>query len=263
MYKVSVCIEMIYTEYPFLERIRKAAQQGFEAIEFWNWDNKDIYSIREAINKTGIKIAAFQSNLGGILIHPAHRDNFVAGIQKSIEKAQEMGVSTLLLTTDELKGDRSVRFQFPELSPDEKYQSVLEGLKVLAPIAERAHITLALEPLNTYVDHPGYFLNHSEMGFNLIREVGSPQIRLLFDIYHMQVMEGNLINTLTYNLEAIGHVHVADVPGRHQPGTGEINYKNVFIALQQSGYEGYIGLEFAPTIPSEQAAYETLLAIRS
>jgi hydroxypyruvate isomerase len=263
MNKVSVCIEMIYTEYPFLERIRRAAQQGFDAIEFWNWDNKDMFPIREEIIKTGIKIAAFQANMGGTLIHPAQRDNFVAGIQKSIEKAQEMGVSTLLLTTDELKEDRSVRFQFPELSPDEKYLSVLDGLKVLAPLAERAHVTLALEPLNTYVDHPGYFLNHSEMGSNLIREVGSPNICLLFDIYHMQVMEGNLISSLTRNLDTIGYVHVADVPGRHQPGTGEINYKNVFRALERAGYEGYIGLEFAPTIPSEQAAYDTLSTIRS
>lgn len=101
------------------------------------------------------------------------------------------------------------------------------------------------------------------MGFNLIREVGSQNICLLFDIYHMQVMEGNLISSLTHNLDTIGYVHVADVPGRNQPGTGEINYKNVFRALERAGYEGYIGLEFAPTIPSEQAAYDTLSDIRN
>ena len=84
--------------------------------------------------------------------------------------------------------------------------------------------------------------------------MGSPRIRLLFDIYHMQVMEGNLISTLTSNLDAIGHVHVADVPGRHEPGTGEINYARIFKALQEAGYQGYVGLEYAPTVPSEQAA---------
>jgi hydroxypyruvate isomerase len=219
-------------------------------------------AIKAAAAECGIKIASFQSNLGGTLIHPDHRANFVAGIEKSLDKAREMGATALFLLTDELGEDRSVRFQFPELSPEEKYRSVVDGLKALAPLAEKAGVTLVLEPLNTHVDHAGYFLNHSEAGFKLIRELGSPRIRLLYDIYHMQVMEGNLISTLTSNLDTIAHVHVADVPGRHQPGTGEINYSNVFKALRDAGFQGYVGLEYAPTVPSEQAAAETLAMIR-
>jgi len=253
---------MIYTEYPFLDRIRKAADQGFDAVEFWNWDNKDLPAIKAAVAECGIGIAAFQSNLGGTLIHPDHREKFIAGIQKSLEQAREMGSPALFLLTDELGEDRSVRFQFPELTPEEKYSSVLAGLKALAPLAEKAGVTLVLEPLNTHVDHAGYYLNHAEAGFQLIRAVGSPRIRLLYDIYHMQVMEGNLISTLTGNLDVIGHVHVADVPGRHQPGTGEINYPRVFKALQDAGFEGFVGLEYSPTIPSEQAAAETLAMLR-
>jgi hydroxypyruvate isomerase len=253
---------MIYTEYPFLERIQKAAQQGFDAIEFWNWDNKDMPTVKETTQRAGIKIATFQSNLGGTLIHPEHRAGFVAGIQKSLEKAREMGVHTLFLLTDELGDDRSVRYQYPQLSTEEKYENVLAGLKTIAPLAEKAGVTLVLEPLNIYVDHPGYYLHGSALGFDLIRAVDSPNIRLLYDIYHMQVMEGNLITSLTHNLDVIGHVHVADVPGRHQPGTGEINYANVFKALKEAGYEKYIGLEFAPTVASEQAAAEALSLMR-
>ena len=155
-----------------------------------------------------------------------------------------------------------MRFQFPELSQKEKYESVLEGLKMLAPLAGEAGVTLVLEPLNIYVDHPGYFLHSSEMGFKLIREINHPNIKLLFDIYHMQVMEGNLIEKLTHNLDLIGHIHVADVPGRHQPGTGEINYKNVLNAVKKAGYQGYVGFEFEPTVPSEKAAKEALALVK-
>lgn len=171
--KASVCIEMIFTEYPFLERIEKAAEVGFDAVEFWNWDSKDLAAIKAAVDQAGLAIASFQSNLGGTLIHPDHRESFVAGVQKSLGKAQEMGVPALFLLTDELGEDRSVRFQFPELSEEAKYQSVLDGLKMLASLAEETGVTLVLEPLNIYVDHPGYFLNHSSVGFDLVRAVDS------------------------------------------------------------------------------------------
>jgi hydroxypyruvate isomerase len=260
--KASVCIEMIFTEHPFLERIQLAAAMGFDAVEFWNWDNKDMDAIKETAASAAIKIATFQSNLGGTLVHPEQRESFSQGILKSLEKAKEMGVEAMFLLTDELGEDRSVRFQYPDLTAEQKYQSVLEGLIGLAPLAEEAGITLVLEPLNIFVDHPGYFLNRSEVGFRLVREVNSPRIRLLYDIYHMQVMEGNLIETVTSNLDLIGHFHVADVPGRHQPGTGEIHYANVLKAIREGGYNGYIGMEFEPTIPSKQAAADALALVK-
>ena len=157
--KSSVCIEMIFTEVPFLERIEKAAEAGFDAIEFWNWDNKDLPAIKAAVEEAGIGIASFQSNLGGTLIHPEQRDGFVASIAQSLEKAREVGSPGLFLLTDELAEDRSVRFQYPELTAEEKYESVLEGLKLIAPLAEKAGVTLVLEPLNSQVDHVGYFLD--------------------------------------------------------------------------------------------------------
>jgi len=252
--KSSVCIEMVFTEYPFVERIGEAAAAGFDAIEFWNWDNKDLPAIKDAVDEHGVGIASFQSNLGGTLIHPAQRESFAAGIGKSLRKAQQMGASSLFLLTDELGDDRAVRFAFPELSDEAKYQSVLDGLRLLAPLAEDAGVTLVLEPLNTTVDHAGYYLHGSALGFDLVRKVGSPRIKLLYDIYHMQVMEGNIIHTLTSNLDVIGHVHAADVPGRHEPGTGELNYANIFRALRESGYDGLVGFEFDPTVSSEEAA---------
>jgi len=261
--KSSVCIEMIFTEVPFLERIDKAAMVGFDAIEFWNWDNKDMPAIKAAVNKLDLEIASFQSNLGGTLINPSQRESFVAGIDRSLTAAKEMNAAGLFLLTDELGEDRSVRFRFPELDQEEKFLSVLEGLQALAPLAEQARIPLMLEPLNTRVDHPGFFLNDSAEAFRLVRAVDSPWIKVLFDIYHVQVMEGNIIETLTGNIDVIGHVHVADVPGRHQPGSGELNYANIFQALHDTGYQGYVGFEFMPTLPSERAAADSLALLKN
>jgi hydroxypyruvate isomerase len=260
--KASICIEMIYTESPFLDRILLAAEQGFDAVEFWNWDNKDMKGIKAAAAAAGIAVAVFQSNRGGTMINPAHRDSFLAGIRESLTMANEMGATRLFLLTDELGEDRGVRFKFPEIPWETQRQSVLGCLKELAPLAEKAGVTLVLEPLNTYVDHAGYFLNHSSMGLELVRAVGSPNIRLLYDVYHMQIMEGNLIPTLTGNLDAIGHVHIADTPGRHEPGTGEINYAVLLRKLREADYQGYVGCEFAPTIPSTDAAAQALALIR-
>ena len=260
--KASVCIEMIYTEYPFLERIKKAGEAGFDAVEFWNWDSKDLPAIKNAVKQAGLRIAAFGGNLGGTLINPAHREKLVSGLQQSLEKGREMKTNGLFLLTDELGEDRQVRFHFPELNEEVKHQSVLDGLKTLAPLAEKAEVTLFLEPLNIHVDHAGFYLHHSAVAFDLVRAVGSPRIKVLFDIYHMQVMEGNVIHTLTSNLDVIGHVHVADVPGRHEPGTGELNYPNIFKALRKAGYKGYVGFEFAPTGKSDKIAAAALQMLK-
>lgn len=260
--KASVCIEMIYTEYPFLDRIKKAADQGFDAIEFWNWDNKDMTAIQKTVVSAGIEVATFQSNRGGTLINPEHRAGFISGIKETMEMANVMGTKKLFILTDELGDDRSVKFQFPELSEDDKYQSVYEGLRAISLLAEEFGIQLVLEPLNNLVDHAGYWLKNSDVGFGLVRKIDSPYIKLLFDIYHQQITEGNIITSLTKNLDAIGHIHVADVPGRHEPGTGELNFLNIIKKLKAAGYEDYVGLEFDPTINSEDAVEEILGIIK-
>lgn len=256
--KASVCIEMIYTEYPFLDRIKIAADQGFDAVEFWNWDNKDMSSIKKSVESAGIEVATFQSNRGGTLINPSHREDFINGIKESLVMAREMNTRKMFILTDELGDDRSVKYQFPNLSEEEKYQSVLEGLKEISLYAEDAGITLVLEPLNTLVDHAGYFLKESNVGFELIREINSSHIKLLFDVYHQQITEGNIIKNLLSNLDAIGHVHVADVPGRHEPGTGELNYENILRELKEAGYQEFVGLEFEPTVESKLAVMRSL-----
>ena len=112
-----------------------------------------------------------------------------------------------------------------------QHQSIVDGLKLAAEILEGAGITFSLEPLNILVNHKGYYLYTSEEGFQIVDQVGSPNVGLLFDIYHQQITEGNLIANITASIDKITHFHVADVPGRHEPGTGEINYRNVLRAF--------------------------------
>jgi hydroxypyruvate isomerase len=115
-----------------------------------------------------------------------------------------------------------------------------------------------LEPLNTKVDHAGYYLQTAKEGFEILDEVASPAVKMLFDIYHHQIMEGNVIQDITKNISKIAHFHVADVPGRHEPGTGEINYANVFRAIAGSGYQGFVGLEFKPSKSAEETLKDVL-----
>jgi hydroxypyruvate isomerase len=139
------------------------------------------------------------------------------------------------------------------LTSEQKAHSLLEGLQRAVALAEASRITLMLEPLNTKVDHPGYTLAHSGQAFEVVRQIGSPRLKVLYDVYHMQIMEGNLISTMEAHLGDIGHIHVADVPGRQEPGTGEINFANIARMLRANGYAHCIGLECFPRERSEDA----------
>ncbi len=185
---------------------------------------------------------------GGALVAPGSKERFLPALKESIAVAKKLGTDRLIATVgNEIAG----------LSRAAQHNNIVEALKAGAPLCEDAGITLVLEPLNVLVNHKGYFLSSSAEGFQIIDEVASPRVRLLFDIYHQQITEGNLIQNITANLAKIGHFHVADVPGRHQPGTGEINYANVFRAIKASGYTGFIGLEMWPTNDHATALKET------
>jgi len=170
-------------------------------------------------------------------VEPANRAKLPETLKKSVEIAHKLDCKRMLVTTgNEIEG----------VPRKKQHQSIVDGLKVAAKIVEAEDITLCLEPLNILVNHKGYYLYTSEEGFEIIDEVGSPNVGLLFDIYHQQITEGNLIDNITASIDKITHFHVADVPGRHEPGTGEINYKNVFKSISDAGYDGYVGLEYWP-----------------
>jgi hydroxypyruvate isomerase len=240
----SVCIEMLFNNLDILERPAAVAAAGMPAIEFWGWGNKPLDELKAAADAAGVKIAGFCCDGGVPLVDAKTTDQWVETAKKSVDEAKRLGVETLIVTTgQEIEG----------VCRCEQHNAVVAGLKGLAPYAEANGITLVLEPLNVLVNHKGYYLATSDEGFQIIDEVGSPAVKLLFDIYHQQITEGNLIDRITANLSKIGHFHVADVPGRHEPGTGEINYRNVFNKIAELGYDKYVGLEFTTTTTPEEA----------
>jgi hydroxypyruvate isomerase len=171
------------------------------------------------------------------IVDPAHRETFLSDIRHAIVVAEKLGINQLVVTSGLSPAGKS---------REEQYASLTEGIKRAADLAAAANCTLLVEPLNSLVDHPGCFLTSCVEGLKLVREVDHPHVRLLFDIYHEQVMRGNIIRTLTEAAPLVALIHVADNPGRNDPGTGEINFTNVYHAIRKTGYTGRVAMEYHP-----------------
>jgi hydroxypyruvate isomerase len=253
MPRLSVCIEMIFRDLPFAERIAAVKSAGLDVVEFWRWRDKDLDAIRAACERHGIAVSAFGMDTGGPMTVGGDIDALMTGVGESIEAAQKLGVKTLICTTGNEQPGKSRR---------EQRDMVVAKLQAAAPLLEDAGVTAVLEPLNVLVDHAGYFLVSTQEGIEIVDEVGSPNVRLLFDIYHQQISEGNVLRNLLANLPKIGHIHAADNPGRHEPGTGELNYDVIFRKLDEAGYEGFVGLEYRPSgDPAESVRQVARIAV--
>jgi hydroxypyruvate isomerase len=250
MIRYAANLTMLFNEVPFLERFERAAAAGFRAVEFLFAHTADQDAMARAIETHGLELVLFDPEAGdfaagdrGYLCDPRQRDRLMKTIEDAIATARRLGCRRLNV----LAGNRV------EGVPDEAMRrTVVENLRQAAPLARAAGITLLIEALNTW-ESPRYFLDHSRLGLDIVQEVGEPNVRFQYDAYHMQRMEGQLIDGLTKNLEWIGHVQIADVPGRHEPGTGEVNYGNVLAALDRAGYTGYVGLEYRPAGSTEDS----------
>ncbi|MFQ5794254.1 MAG: hydroxypyruvate isomerase family protein [Candidatus Bipolaricaulia bacterium] len=241
--KFSICLEMIFPELEFPERIDRVAEQGFDHIEFWGWTEKEIEAIQERLDRTSLGVTNFSAHRRSSPILAEDRLAFLEEVDASLEMANQLGCNSLMLLSDALTESSAAKPA--DLPWEEAYLNLLRALEQAAALAERDGLTLVIESLNLH-DHPGYFLNRSRPAFQLIRTIGNPALKVLYDIYHMQISEGNIITTIRENIEAIGYFHAADVPGRGEPGSGELNYRNIFRAIQEAGYDRTIGFEFAP-----------------
>jgi hydroxypyruvate isomerase len=218
-------------------------RHGFDAFEMFDWRTpSQLQAFTAEKPKYALACVGLVANKGvearGCgLVNPREREGFLKEMNLAIEAARKMDAKHLVvLTGNEIGG----------VPRSDQLANAVAALRAVAPTLEKNRITAVVELLNTYVDHAGYFLFSTRDGAELVDGVGSPNVKLLFDIYHMQIMEGNLIDHIRANIDRIGHFHVADVPGRHEPGTGEINYRNVFKAIYELGdrYQGYVGLEY-------------------
>lgn len=232
----SVCIDAVFEGKSYLAACSAVKDAGIPAIEFWGWWDKDLNALQKAQKENNLKISACCTKFIS-LVDPALRDDYLQGLEESIAAAKQLGTNTLISQVGDFRAG---------VPREEQRQSLVEGLKEAAPILEASGITLVIEPLNELVDHKGYFLIRSDEAFEIIDEVASPNVKVIFDIYHQQISEGHLIKNIVYNIDKIGHFHAAGNPGRHELQRGEINYQEVFAAIQDTNFKGYVGLEYWP-----------------
>jgi hydroxypyruvate isomerase len=255
--KYSICIENFYRGLNFEDKFAAARRDGFEYCEFWTWKNRDWERVKKAIVDSGAKIAAFSGDDEYSLINPDENAHYINFLRRSIERAKEIDCSYLVIHADALNQDGSAKEIEKPLSYETKLLNMYKVLESMAAVAEKEDVTLVLEPLNTRLNQPrahkNYFLEYPQPAFDLSRQVGSDRVKVLFDVYHMQLMAGNVINTLGKNIDQVGYIHLADVPGSHEPGTGELNLNHILKALDSMGYEGFVGFELLPSETDEKA----------
>jgi hydroxypyruvate isomerase len=260
--KLDVCLETVFTSLLVEERIGKIAEAGYAYVEFWMHDStcyapgcdgprhKDATAIRQACAQHGVTVNNLVVNgptgePGGAPVNPADLNRYLERLEEVIAFAKSidchMGITC---TGNALLG----------VSPIQMRADLEHALGRAAAIAAKHDFLLVLEALNTHVDHAGYFLNSSLEGAAIVRDVNSPNLKLLYDVYHMQIMEGNLISNITANLDVIGHFHAAGVPGRHELFDSEINYPAVVQCIEAGGYTGCFGLEYFPLMADYAAS---------
>jgi hydroxypyruvate isomerase len=247
------CIETLYTELPFLARFEAAKRDGFEFVEFWGWTDKDLAAVKESASRAGIIINGFNGDAEFSLIDPEQKKNYLEFLKRSVDAAQKIGALSVTIHSNALGEGGKVTDDYARLSDTVKKCSLFGALPECAAIAEKSGIAMNLEALNVIADHVGNFLIHTADAAEMTRLIGSPKLKILYDIYHMQLNEGNLCGNISAFIDQIGHVHVADAPGRHEPGTGEINYSHIFAHLEQSGYAGCVGYELLPKTTTAEA----------
>lgn len=243
MPKFAANLTMLYNELPFLDRFEAAAEAGFTGVEYlfpYDFDKHEIASRLSRFGLTQVLHNLPAGNWGagerGIAILPERTGEFREGVSRAIDYAGTLGCKQI---------NCLVGIAPKEASPERLHETMVANLDFAARRLKEAGIKLLIEPVNTR-DIPGFFLCHTKQALAVIDEIGSDNIQLQYDIYHMQIMEGDLTRTIEANLPRIAHVQLADNPGRNEPGTGEINYPYLFKKLDSLGYQGWIGCEYKP-----------------
>ena len=254
-FKFSVMLWTVFPDLPFEQRLEKVAEAGYPSVElvkeFEKWSDDDFRRFNAKKRALGITFDATAGVWKGIA-DPAAREAFLSDLNKMLITADKLECPAIIV----LSGDR-----IPGLSHDQQHQSCIETLKRGADVATRRNVTLLLENIDPE-ENPRYYLTSVGEGFEIVRAVNHPHVKFLYDFYHEQIAEGNLIGKLEKNIDEVGLIHVADVPGRHEPGTGEINYSNIYRKLAELNYSRYVAMEFMPSgepVATLRAARETAM----
>ena len=230
----------------FEARVEAAARAGLQSVElvgeYAAWSDADVRRVLRFCRSfnLGIDTLIATPDWGKrpvSMVDPAQRDNFLADVRTAITFARKLEIPQIILMSGNAIAGRS---------HEEQYASLLEGTKRAGDLAAAAELTMIVEPLNNVVDHKGFFLTTCTEGLKLVRETDNPRVKLLFDIYHEQTQQGKVMPLVTEAAPHVAVFHVADSPGRHDPGTGEIDYKSVYKAIQKTGFAGYVTMEYLP-----------------
>lgn len=244
--RFAVNIEMWFRRLPVLDRIRASADLGFSAVEMWGLGGKDLEATAKLCEELKVEVTQFTA-WGFVpgLNDPKNHEAFVASMHEAVAAARILRArkATVVGGNDQ-----------PGMTQEEMHANIIAGLKLGAPIAEEGELMLILEPMNIRVDHKGHCLYGSDDAVRICREVASPMVKINWDLYHMQISEGDLCGHMRDGLDQIGYLQLADHPGRNEPGTGEIYYPRVLRAAKELGYDDYIGLECWPRDGEEAAA---------
>ncbi len=249
----AVNLDTWFRDTPFEQRFALARQAGFTIIELWKADRGDgidAAAIRKLAGANGLSIVQY-APVAPKFGDPAQHGALVAMIRQVIADCHTLGCAKFTLTGhDNVEGMRR----------EAMLAGYVTGLMRIAPLLEEAGITALVEPFNR-VNHVGHFLNGSRPAVSLVRSVNSPRLKLLWDFYHMQLEDGDLIEKFTADADVAAHVQIGDVPGRHEPGTGEINHANLIAAVRKAGFSGPIGLEFMPLDGNWRRAVQAVRAL--
>ncbi|XAS68311.1 TIM barrel protein [Micrococcaceae bacterium Sec5.7] len=234
--RLAVCAEMVFTELPFIERVRRIHDAGFD-VELWDSRTKDI----PALKASGAVFSSMTGYSAGSVVDPFTAHDVVRTAEELIPTALELGVSRMVVHSAELVDGAAARPRYR--STGQMWMTGLRTLERLGVLGAKYGLTFCLENLNTILDHPGIPLARAKDTLALVEAAGHPNVKMMLDLYHAQMGEGNLIELVRSAMPHIGEIQVADVPGRCEPGTGEINYAAVCRALSDAGYTGTVGME--------------------
>jgi hydroxypyruvate isomerase len=239
-FKLSVMLWTVFTKLPFEQRLEKVAEAGYKNVElvgeYKKWGDEDFRKANTKRRELGM---TFDTTAG--LAHgvgdPRARDAFLADLKHELAIMEKIECPSVIIMSGNV---------VPGMTRQQQHESCIDGLKRAAELVDGKHVRLLLENIDPE-ENPKYYLTSVAEGFEIIKAVDHPQVRFLYDFFHEQISEGNLIEKLEKNIDRVGLVHIADVPGRHEPGTGEINYENIFKALGRLKYDRYAAMEFLPT----------------
>lgn len=251
-YRLSSCIEWQFTEAGELDaRLRAAKAAGFDLAEFHLWRDKPVDALAQALTETGMKLTGICVDPRRSIVDPAEREEMVDAVRETIAATARLGKPDLIVASG---------FRVEGLSEEEHFANAVAALRAAADEAEKAGVTLLLEPLNTRLFSAMYLVS-TTLGLDLVEAVGSPNLRLLYDVWHSAVMGEDMAEVLAGRIHLVAHVQVADMDDRNEPGTGSLDWTGIRQTLDDLGYTGAIGLEYFPTLPMDRSLALTRQAL--